>query len=341
MSAHVHYGADAAICRRGGPAPHLTADRDAVTCSHCRTETRPTIGPATRLEHLVDEHTAQYPPKGRYDRAWSLRRFARWCRDHDVDALAPRRVDLDRYRGELTAQPWAANTVNSHLTALRAFYLWMAEEGHLSESPAQFVKPVPRPRQSTRLALALGDLARLLEHVDAEADPYVRAWVHVLAATSTRPHEVLAVDVQDVGRYDGALTLRLRRRKTGTAQHLRIPEPAATAVRAAIGDRTRGPLILDEHTGRRLSTNIGRDRFARLVAGAGVPRITPACLRTTWMTVGRRIGVQLDELMVGAGHSTLTQTLYYSKIMAQLEGAAAEAISAAVTEERRQQALAA
>ncbi len=336
MSARTHLGIASAVCGRGGPAPTLTTDSDEVSCTHCRQHDRPLIGPPTRFDSLATAHASRYLPKGRYERVWQLRRWRTWCRPRGIDPIEPTRVDLDQYRAELAETGQTSYALNAHIWGLRTWFRWLAEEEHIATSPALRLRPFPRPRMSTRSALTLAQQARLLDHLDtsADVDVYLRAWILLMTLTGMRPGEALAIQISGIGQHGDDLTIRLARRKASGTEIVIVPEPAAAAIRDAVGDRHLGPLILDPRTGRPLTPARARRRFAETLEAAGLPAITPACLRTSWQTVGRALGIPIDELMIGAGHASIEQSMYYNRLLDALRGEAARKLTAAVQDVR-------
>lgn len=341
-SRRVHYGLATPSCGRGGPTPSLSTDWRDVNCGACA-ETRrvaPVIG--SRFEELLDEHVAPYMPRGREGKIGYLRIWQRWAALHDLDPLAPSRVDLDRYRGHLVSRGLAAGGVNSHLTALRVFFDWMEVEGHLERNPARHLKLLPKPRSSPRAWLPLPELADLLDAADRSGDVEMRAYVYLLAYTGVRSGDAIRARVPDfswriIGRAAERrqrLVLLLQRRKDGSVDRIPIADAAVPAVLAAVADRRSGRLLINHRTGLPLNPSIARKRFAKLVAAAGVPEISAAGLRVGWITNSLAAGIPERDVMYGAGHSSTSQTAYYDRARVLLEATATDRHAAEVESAR-------
>jgi len=129
-----------------------------------------------------------------------------------------------------------------------------------------------------------------------DPDPSVRATLIIPALCGTRPAETVAPNVADIGSRmvpdaDGTteslVTLTIRGRKGGGATDtMSVSEPVGQAVHDAIGDRTRGLLLINAHTGMRMSQHTVRRHMRHTLHSAGInrPGLTPYSLRHTVIT---------------------------------------------------------
>jgi integrase len=263
------------------------------------------------FEQIINAYTAGYSPRGRENKLACLRRWSVWAAEHQIDPVNPARTDLDRYRGYLIGLNQMPRSVNSHLSILRSWAKWMMQENYWATNPAQYLELLPHPNQVTLKWLTDEELAHFLDYVDEAADPTMRGYIYVMAFHGTRPQETRLLDQRDVNFFDQ--TIAIRHRKDGRNSSYTMPDPVAAALRPLHTESSTDPLFINANTGLRISKSISQQRFNDLVAGAGIPPITPYGLRASFITNALAAGVSERDVQAAAGHVSPMQTVLYDQ----------------------------
>ncbi|UCR89236.1 tyrosine-type recombinase/integrase [Mycetocola spongiae] len=273
------------------------------------------------------DYLTPYAPRTQENYFGYLARWESWCASRSCDILTAQRADIEAWVSHLRNRGLSNNAVRSALTPVTGFYRWASEQELVTRDPARFVRRPPAPRSSNRDWLSAPDLAKLLRHVTVHSGIGISAAIHLFALSGTRPGETMALDISDIGRYGDLTTLRLRHRKAGASDKISLSAPTARAVRRAADGRSRGPLLVTETNGYRLTKTILRARFAEAVASAGVPRITPYGLRVGFITLALDAGIPERDVMISAGHSNSAQTAHYDRLRGNLDRNATHALT--------------
>jgi site-specific recombinase XerD len=182
--------------------------------------------------------------------------------------------------------------------ALRRFYKWTHEEGHLEANPMLRV-PAPRRRKTLPRAMDLAEIERLLSQDLARRD---RAMLMLMLDTGIRLGEVAGIRWHDV--YGEYLVVR---GKTGAR---RVPmSPEVRQLLIGLGDAEhmwvgpKGPLT---------PTGV-QQLLKRALRGAGIrpPKAGPHLLRHTFATHYVRAGGNVRVLQEIMGHQDLGTTMIY------------------------------
>jgi integrase/recombinase XerC len=137
-----------------------------------------------------------------------------------------------------------------------------------------------------------------------------------MAGAGLRVAEASSANIEDL--KDGLLTVTV---KGGHRQTKPLSLPALQAARAAIGDRTEGP-ILTNRDGARLSRRRAWELIERLATSAGIKSCTPHTLRHTAATLALAAGAQVQDVQALLGHRSIETTLHYIRNRDVLGGAA-------------------
>lgn len=246
-------------------------------------------------------------------------RFAQWLHEqYQATLFEATGVDLRHYRDYLAARQ-SPNSVNLSLAALKRFYRWAAEAGHIAADPTAKVRPVEAqplaPQGFTPLE------RRRLEREAERAGPMPNAIVLTLLHTGLRVGELVALRWEDVElnpRSGWARVVGKRRKWRRVPLNLTVRE-ALTAIRPdpAVGPVFRGRR--GPYTARGI-----RQLLAALGRRAGVADVHPHRFRHT---VARQLverGVDLPTVATLLGHARLdTVRVYSTPDAAALERAAA------------------
>ncbi len=294
---------------------------------------------AGTLASLVDQwlaklETRAYSPRTVAARVWALRSFLTWGEARGL--LRPAEIDkpvLEAFQRWLWAyrkangQPLAVATQRGHLGAVQAFFAWTCRENLLRANPAADLDlPRKQPRSLPRV-LSVAEVEAVLAMPDT-ADPLGvrdRAILEVLYGSGLRRREVVSLDVGDVDRARGVVTVR--RGKGGKdrlaplgAQALAWVERYLEKCRPLLEVGAAEPALFLSGYGGRLNPNYLGNWVRRTIDAAKIGK-TGSChlFRHACATHLLENGADLRMIQELLGHARLDTTQIYTAVsIAQL-----------------------
>lgn len=148
---------------------------------------------------------------------WALRTFLQWCAEHDLRSpdqftrsiLENYQSWLYRYR-KVDGAPLSVNTQLSRLGAIQTFFAWLCRENYLPANPAADLELPRKPNRRLPRSFSRQEVQAVVERPDV-SDPLGirdRAILEVLYVTGIRRSECASLDVGDIDRNRGLLTVR-------------------------------------------------------------------------------------------------------------------------------------
>ena len=263
----------------------------------------------------------------------ATQRFLSWYQQQEQQALAladltP--ITLVSYRTDLQ-RTHAPSTVNTHVSALRAWCAWLTEHGYLSENPARRFKLVGRTGPSAPHSLSSKQVHALLRQAAKTRHPLRDlALVQLLLQTGMRIGECAALTWGDIrfgekqgqalirrGKGNKARTVPLntsaRTALAGYVAPLLQVEPTLKAVARVWPSHPNGPLWISQKGGRLSVSAMGRviDELVRTCRGLPA-EVSAHWLRHTFAT--RYLAAHPGDLVGLArllGHASLDTTGIY------------------------------
>lgn len=159
-----------------------------------------------------------------YLRTVQIKRLAR---DMSAREIGPWRVTTGQLIGWLGSHQWSRDTLRSHRAAVRTFYQWGANVGHIERSPALTLpsikpaQPKPKPTPDTPYRQAL-----------AEATPSIRLALRLGAEAGLRRQEIAQVHARDLHETYGGAVLVVHG-KGNKDRHVPLSESLAGMLEAA------------------------------------------------------------------------------------------------------------
>lgn len=255
-----------------------------------------------------------------------LKAFSAWMAAKGLDPVKAQREHVDEFLWAEKERGLKASSLFRKAEALKAFFVFQAVEGRVTDNPAEAVRA---PRRAARLPrhLSKEDAARLLaapsgtDHEDIRD----RALLELLYASGLRVSELLGLKPESVNLSDGWVRVLGK----GAKERLVPAHPRAmAALRLYLAERARrfktpAPELFLNRAGQRLSRVQFWRRLKELGVRAGISgRLHPHLLRHTFATHLLQGGADLRAVQEMLGHADLSTTQIYTHLDAgALKGA--------------------
>ena len=250
-----------------------------------------------------------------------LKHYMAWIDERRIPLLLATRTDLDMYVQWMQNHPaaWAESTIARRIGTVAGLYKWAAEEDIIVKNPAARVtRPDVDHAKQKATFLPPVEFATLIKWVNAHGTVMEKAYVSILGLRGLRIAEACSLNVEDYQEVRGHRTLRFVG-KGSVARMVSVPAPVARAIDHAIGDRTTGPILLNEW-GRRFNRANGGAMVKRLAKAAGVDSdISNHSLRRSFVTAAKASGESYDDIAETVGHKSIATTRRYDRLVGNLD----------------------
>ena len=279
------------------------------------------LGPFTdRLRLAVAAYLARFTGSSREHTESDLRCYLAWCAGQGLDPLAARRPHLELYiRWMQEIRRFKPSTVSRRFSVTAGFYRTCVIDAIIEHSPAEHVRRPTVPPESPTLGFTHLQFEALLTAARESPNPYDFALVAMLGLLGLRIFEATGADIADLGEEHGHRVLRVCGKGT---KIVLVPMPPAVgrAIDRAIGNRTRGPVLLNSR-GARLDRHAATRRLRHLAGTAGIhiARAHPHMLRHTFVTTMLDAGVDLRDVQIAARHADPRTTMRYDRARQNLD----------------------
>jgi site-specific recombinase XerD len=222
-------------------------------------------------------------------------------------------AQLRSYVAELQQRELAAETVRKHVSALKAFYAFLREEGCIEGDPSQ---RIPRPKVPKRLpeALTIPQVQALFRVMRGQSEAARRDQVffHLMYACGLRIGEAIRLRVEDVNFSDGWLRVL---GKGDKERRLYLKPYLVDRLRQYVDPRgLTGYLFPGNRDGHVDSGEMHR-RLKRYAAEAGLPdTVRPHTLRHSIAVHYLLDGAPISAVQGLLGHASLATTGIYTRL---------------------------
>ena len=241
--------------------------------------------------------------------------------------LDPGDIEYETLRAYLIAlseRGLAASSVARHRSALRTYFGFLVEDGHVAADPTERLE-APRVGKSLPDVLKYAEIEQILDTVGAlapDAHPNAirdAAMLETLYGAGLRVSELIGLRVRDLALDEGLITV------DGKGDKRRIVPLGGRAVRVLQRylrerrpelDRCRseGVVFLNQH-GRPLSRMGAWKIIGRHVRNAGIrKRVTPHTFRHSFATHLLEGGADLVAVQEMLGHADISTTQIYTHV---------------------------
>lgn len=150
-----------------------------------------------------------------------------------------------------------------------------------------------------------------------------------------RISEALNSDIEDLGLERGHRTLIITR-KGGKIVTIPLAPRTARAIDLYVGERSEGPIFLNQDGTRRLDRHGATRIVKRLAKHGGIDKtISPHSLRHSFITAALDAGVALRDVQEAASHADPRTTMRYDRARQSLDRHATYIVSTFVAEASR------
>lgn len=265
----------------------------------------------------------------------AVQAFMEWVEQERPGPVTP--AVIRNWRDNLARAP---GTINLYLSAMRSFFDWAVEAGHVVFNPAQGVKGATRRGTSQRHKrdeLTASEVKAVLATCDDASLRGIRdrAVISLMAHTAIRTVEAYRANVDDLETRQGRLVLWVQGKGHQTKDDFVVIPPAAEAdIRPwlAVRPRSRDDALfvsLSPRTyGRRLSRQAIRAAVKARYQAAGIvgDRKTTHSLRHSAISQAIRAGATPTQAQAMARHANVNTTLIYYHELGRLADPAEDLI---------------
>ena len=264
------------------------------------------------VSHLRGRH---YSPRTLALYAGDLDRLAACAGERPPEALLAH--DLRRCLAQLHARGYAPRSLARMLSAWRSFYAWLGREGRVTANPCSGLRP-PKGVKHLPHTLTPDALARLLDAPPGDDAIALRdrAMFELMYSSGLRLAELVGLDLGDVDRETGEVTVTGKGRKTRIVPigHAALAALSAwLAVRAVIARDTQALFV--GARGERISPRVVQARLRGLARSRGLhERVHPHALRHSFASHVLQSSGDLRAVQEMLGHASLSTTQVYTHL---------------------------
>jgi len=273
------------------------------------------------LNHLTVERGLSKNTISAYNR--DLERFFTFLDVQKVDPLRTQEGNLTDYVVSLRMNDLSESSISRGVVAIRNWMEFTSKERKFV-NPIKDFKP-PKPNLRLPKALKIEEVASLISSVSMGDTPSALrdgAIVELLYGTGARISEIVALNVQDISKFDGDQVTALRLSgKGGKTRVVPIGQYAQIAldqylvrVRPGLLKKQESALFLNSR-GSRLSRQSIWSMIAHGAKSAGIAAdVSPHSLRHSFATHLLDGGVDIRVVQELLGHSSVTTTQIYTLV---------------------------
>lgn len=238
----------------------------------------------------------------------------------DTELAAQNQDALQKYLNHLRMQGLTAQTLSRHRAALRSYFTWLKQHGHMQNNPADSLI-VPKVKQKVLpKSLSPDDINLLLSSPDESATHAAlrnHALFELIYSSGLRLAEIVSLNIQDVYRFPDELIITGKGNKD---RRIFIGTRAKTALKRWLAVRENWakinePALFVSQRGSRLTPR-GVELQLHQYAQDKLPNrnITPHMLRHSFASHLLQSSANIRAVQEMLGHSDLSTTQKYTHL---------------------------
>lgn len=205
------------------------------------------------------------------------------------------------------------NSVNDKINKIRSFFGWLQNEGYISKNPAYNLKPTKEPYRK-RNPLSMEDVEKMREHCNTTR---LKTLYEFLLSTGCRVSEVTNAEISKIDWQENSITVI---GKGDKERRVYFSTRARLFLIKYINERQDKGIVSDslfvasKYPYAKLGQRSIEKDIKLLALRAGVAdNVFPHKLRTTFVTTGINMGVELPVMQKLCGHASPNTTqIYYT-----------------------------
>lgn len=225
------------------------------------------------------------------------------------------RADVERWFAE-QVETIRETTLRHYYATVRGFFEWAVETGMIQKSPCAGIDG-PRAQESIPRSMRSDDIARVFAACETERE---RLMVSLMVQEGLRCCEVARLEIADVDLSEGIMRVMGKGSRERWLPITSETQAAMRAYLATVTPRFSGPFLRKERgdTDSAMDPNYVSKLMTRLMNRAGVKGeardgVSAHALRHTFASSLLDEGVDIEDVRLALGHSTLTSTAVYTK----------------------------
>lgn len=241
----------------------------------------------------------------------SLSVFFDWCNREQVDVMTARPVHMRLYQSWLTQTPWAESTRSRLFGVVSVFYKRAVIDELILRDPTLGVKrPKVDKGKQRRTWLEPVDMKHFLIAAHA-AGPHHYAMASLLGEVGLRAAEACSLRIEHMSREAGWEVIRFVG-KGNKAAVMKLQPSVGEAVRAAVGDRKAGAVVLNTEGNAYNPNSLWRMiKVLAVAADLDPDDVSPHTLRRTCARTATLLGVPLIQTQSLLRHEDPKTTMLY------------------------------
>lgn len=217
--------------------------------------------------------------------------------------------DLDGFRDHLLAHKYTSKSTSRKLNAVKTFFRWLKDEGHITNDVSQKVShpkiEAPAPKFLSPIEYrALRDIVR--------TDTRIAAIIELILQTGMRISEVANLKFTNLKKDE----VLIEAYATQPERRIPLNNSAKDAIEEYLRERenTDSPFLFVSKSGKPLAIRNIRASIDRYMQRANVSEYSVNDLRNTFIIENIKRGVDLVTISQAAGHKRLSTTERYLAI---------------------------
>jgi site-specific recombinase XerD len=244
-----------------------------------------------------------------------LRKLGHWLK-HDVQVSVVAPDTLARFLANGDGEPKSALTVNRTKTALRVFFRFLNDAGHLAENPARLIRSTPTDRRVP--SYLSSDEAKMLLAAIARCDsPIARrddGMFSLLLGSGIRLGSLVGLNASDLNLAQRSVVITA---KGGREETVFLNAQLCRLLRQHIdaSDGGDGRPLFCSRSGSRLCSRQVQLRLKHWLKAAGITKpLSVHCLRHSFATRLYSLSGDLRLVQRALGHKHIATTEIYARV---------------------------
>lgn len=200
------------------------------------------------------------------------------------------------------------NTLQKRLLCLKLISKYALEEKLITEDKIKDFQNFKKIKKRFNV-LKVEEVKRLFKYANESLSLRNQLIIHYMFDTGIRLNEFIQLNVEDILKHDGYTLLTIT--KTDNDRIVPYSSKTKDLLKLYIGNRTTGPLLLNQYKGTRVTKSCLAKVFNDIKKELNFNKFHPHMLRHTFATFCLKSGADLKLIQEILGHSDIKMTETY------------------------------